>query len=120
MTLKANRYPLRLNLQTWNKPGSVSDAAVLQDLPGRRKSLGTAATITLDPPSAHPGQVEAGRGREFYLRMATSQKWSSRELERQINGALFERVIMSPVKVAALLRQLHPDAACTNLPPTLG
>ena len=49
--------------------------------------------------------------REFYLRMATSEKWSSRELERQINGALFERVVMSPVKVAALLRQLHPDAA---------
>ena len=26
--------------------------------------------------------------REFYLRMATSQKWSSRELERQLNGAV--------------------------------
>ena len=49
--------------------------------------------------------------REFYLRMAAAEKWSKRELERQLAGALFERVVMSPVKVAAPLRQLHPDAA---------
>jgi predicted nuclease of restriction endonuclease-like (RecB) superfamily len=48
--------------------------------------------------------------REFYLRMATSEKWSSRELERQLNGALFERVVLSPTKVSPALRQLHPDA----------
>jgi hypothetical protein len=57
------------------------------------------------------GKSKRPEEREFYLRMATSEKWSSRELERQINGALFERVVMSPVKVAAPLRQLHPDAA---------
>lgn len=49
--------------------------------------------------------------REFYLRMAGSQNWSKRELERQLNGALFERVVMSPAKVSAVLTQLHPDAA---------
>jgi predicted nuclease of restriction endonuclease-like (RecB) superfamily len=48
--------------------------------------------------------------REFYLRMAASQKWSKRELERQINGALFERVVLSPTKVSPLVTQLHPDA----------
>jgi predicted nuclease of restriction endonuclease-like (RecB) superfamily len=48
--------------------------------------------------------------REFYLRMATSQKWSSRELERQIGTALFERVVLSPTIVSAPLRQLYPDA----------
>lgn len=57
------------------------------------------------------GKSKRAEEREFYLRMATSEKWSKRELERQINGALFERVIMSPVKVAAPLRQLHPNAA---------
>ena len=57
------------------------------------------------------GKSKRAEERDFYLRMATSEKWSSRELERQINGALFERVVMSPVKVAAPLRQLHPDAA---------
>ena len=49
--------------------------------------------------------------REFYLRMATSEKWSKRELERQLNGALFERVVLSPTRVSPPLRQLHPDAA---------
>ena len=57
------------------------------------------------------GKSKRAEERDFYLRMATSEKWSSRELERQINGALFERVVMSPVKVAAPLRQLYPDAA---------
>ncbi len=49
--------------------------------------------------------------REFYLRMAASQKWSKRELERQLNSALFERVVLAPTIVSAPLRQLHPDAA---------
>jgi len=49
--------------------------------------------------------------REFYLRVARDQKWSSRELERQLAGALFERVVLSPTKLSAPLRELHPDAA---------
>jgi predicted nuclease of restriction endonuclease-like (RecB) superfamily len=48
--------------------------------------------------------------REFYLRMACTQKWSSRELERQFAGALFERVVLSPTKLSAPLTELHPDA----------
>jgi predicted nuclease of restriction endonuclease-like (RecB) superfamily len=49
--------------------------------------------------------------REFYLRMAVRERWSSRELERQLNGALFERVVLSPAKVSPPVTQLHPDAA---------
>jgi predicted nuclease of restriction endonuclease-like (RecB) superfamily len=48
--------------------------------------------------------------REFYLRLATNEKWSSRELERQLNSALFERTVLSPAKVSAVLTQLHPAA----------
>lgn len=48
--------------------------------------------------------------REFYLNTATREHWSSRELQRQLNGALFERTIVHPAKVAAVLRQLHPAA----------
>ncbi len=48
--------------------------------------------------------------REFYLKMAVQEKWSSRELERQFTTALFERVILNPVKVSAALTQTHPDA----------
>ena len=47
--------------------------------------------------------------REFYVRLAIREKWSSRELERQLRMARFERTILNPIKVAAALRQLHPD-----------
>ena len=57
------------------------------------------------------GKSKREEEREFYLRMACDQKWSSRELERQLAGALFERVVLSPTKLSAPLRELHPDAA---------
>lgn len=47
--------------------------------------------------------------REFYLRLAIREKWSSRELERQLKTALFERAILNPPKVSAVLRQLHAE-----------
>jgi len=49
--------------------------------------------------------------REFYLKMAAQEKWSKRELERQFDTALFERVALSPAKVSPLVAQTHPDAA---------
>lgn len=49
--------------------------------------------------------------REFYLKMAAQEKWSKRELERQYDTALFERVVLSPAKVSPLVTQIHPDAA---------
>jgi predicted nuclease of restriction endonuclease-like (RecB) superfamily len=57
------------------------------------------------------GKCKRDEEREFYLRLAAGQKWTSRELERQINGALFERVVLSPTKLSAPLRELHPGAA---------
>ncbi len=48
--------------------------------------------------------------REFYLRMALRERWSKRELERQLNGALFERVVLSPAKLSPPVTHLHPDA----------
>ena len=40
--------------------------------------------------------------------MAIRERWGKRELERQLRGALFERAILSPPKVSALLAQSHP------------
>ncbi|TCO82664.1 putative nuclease of restriction endonuclease-like (RecB) superfamily [Plasticicumulans lactativorans] len=56
------------------------------------------------------GQSKRPEEREFYLRLAIQERWSSRELERQIKGALFERTMLSPVKVSPALRQTHPEA----------
>lgn len=48
--------------------------------------------------------------REFYLRMAIAEQWSSRELERQFKTALFERTVLTPPKATAVLTQTHPSA----------
>jgi predicted nuclease of restriction endonuclease-like (RecB) superfamily len=48
--------------------------------------------------------------REFYLRLTIQERWSSRDLERQLGSGLFERTVLAPPKVSALLRQLHPLA----------
>jgi predicted nuclease of restriction endonuclease-like (RecB) superfamily len=49
--------------------------------------------------------------REFYLRFAIREHWSFRDLQRQLNGALFERVVMSPAQLSTPLVEMHQDAA---------
>lgn len=48
--------------------------------------------------------------REFYLRLCQREKWGKRELERQLNGALLERTVLSPAILSPPLTELHPDA----------
>jgi predicted nuclease of restriction endonuclease-like (RecB) superfamily len=48
--------------------------------------------------------------REFYLKMAIQERWSSRELERQFNTAFFERVVLSPVKTSPIVTRNYPEA----------
>jgi predicted nuclease of restriction endonuclease-like (RecB) superfamily len=48
--------------------------------------------------------------REFYLRLAAREKWGKRQLQRQLDGALFERVVLSPPKLSPPVRELHSDA----------
>ena len=55
-------------------------------------------------------QCKRAEEREFYLRMAVNQSWSKRELERQLDGCLFERTLASPPIVSPVVRQLHPEA----------
>ncbi len=49
--------------------------------------------------------------REFYLRLAVQEAWTSRELERQYRLGTFERAVLSPAKVSAALTQMHGAAA---------
>ena len=46
--------------------------------------------------------------REFYLRVCRRERWSKRELERQLAGALFERVLLSPAKLSPAVTVSHP------------
>ena len=48
--------------------------------------------------------------REFYLRMAVRESWTSRQLDRQFRAALFERTALNPPKVSPAVRQIHPEA----------
>ena len=56
------------------------------------------------------GQSKRPEEREFYLRIAIQEGWTKRELERQVNSALFARIVLSPPKVSPAVRQLHPEA----------
>jgi predicted nuclease of restriction endonuclease-like (RecB) superfamily len=49
--------------------------------------------------------------REFYIRLAIREGWSSRELERQIRSGVFERSLLTPPKVSSVVRQLYPEAS---------
>ena len=56
------------------------------------------------------GRCKRDQEREFYLTTTIEQKWSSRELERQIDGLLFERTLVAKPKLSPLVRELHRDA----------
>ncbi len=48
--------------------------------------------------------------RHFYITKCIKEKYTSRELDRQINVALFEREYAKKPKLSAVLRELHPTA----------
>ena len=56
------------------------------------------------------GHSKQEEEREFYIRVAIHEKWSSRELERQLKSGLFLRTVVNPPKVAPLVRELYPLA----------
>lgn len=49
--------------------------------------------------------------REFYLRLAINEKYSSRELERQLKSATFERVMLANKKLSAPMRELPQETS---------
>jgi predicted nuclease of restriction endonuclease-like (RecB) superfamily len=56
------------------------------------------------------GQCKLEEERLFYLQLAVKERWSSRELERQLKGALFERNVLSKQIVSAVPTQLPKEA----------
>jgi predicted nuclease of restriction endonuclease-like (RecB) superfamily len=51
--------------------------------------------------------------RAFYLKLCLQERYSSRELERQIDAAQFERTLIGNQKLSAVLRELHPTIGDT-------
>lgn len=56
------------------------------------------------------GQAKPSATREFYILAAIKERWSSRELERQIRSGAVLREAQAAKKVSAALRQIHTDA----------
>ncbi len=46
----------------------------------------------------------------YYLQLSAKEKYSSRELERQISSGSFERNAIAATKLSAVLRETHPEA----------
>ncbi len=55
-------------------------------------------------------QSKRAEERDFYLRLAIQEQWSSRELERQFKAALFERTVLQPIQVSPRVPHSHPGA----------
>lgn len=47
--------------------------------------------------------------KEFYIRMAVQEKYSKRDLERQINSSVFERVMIGNAKLSPVVREFNTD-----------
>lgn len=92
---RPNLFRMRQFYDTYRDDPIVS--ALLRQLPWTHN-------LTILSRSKHPEE------RVFYLKMAIKEKWSSRELERQFNAALFERVALTPPNVSPVLTQTHPEA----------
>ena len=49
--------------------------------------------------------------REFYLHLCKSERLSNRQLNRQIDAAVFERAMLGEPKLSPVLREIAPEAA---------
>lgn len=54
-------------------------------------------------------RTKSDEEKEFYLHLCIKERYSSRELERQISSGIFERTMLGNTKLSAVLRELHPQ-----------
>ena len=48
--------------------------------------------------------------KEFYINLVIKERYSSRELERQIDSGIYERIILTESKLSAVLKEIHPKS----------
>lgn len=92
---RANLFRMRQFYETYQQDEKVSP--LVRQLPWTHN-------LIILSQSKHPQE------REFYLKMAIQEKWSKRELERQFKTALFERMVLTPVKMSSAVTQIHSEA----------
>ncbi len=47
--------------------------------------------------------------REFYLQLCVRERYTVKELDRQINSGVYERAMLGNAKLSALLKEVHPN-----------
>ena len=93
--------------------GSIVPAVGAQLAPSSGEYEKVAALLRQLPWTHHRtilGECKRPEEREFYLRLAIRERWSSRELERQLKGALFERTVLSPPQASPSVSRDHAEA----------
>ncbi|MBX3257317.1 MAG: DUF1016 family protein [Chitinophagaceae bacterium] len=55
------------------------------------------------------GRAKTPQEKEFYLKLCIQEKYNKRELERQIDSGIFERVMIGNQKLSPMLREIHPN-----------
>ena len=55
------------------------------------------------------GRAKSPEEKEFYLKLCIQEKYSKRELERQIDSGIFESVMLGNQKLSPLLIEIHPN-----------
>lgn len=54
-------------------------------------------------------RIKTDEEREFYLQLSIKEKYTVKELERQINSGTFERVMIGNAKLSPTIKEIHPD-----------
>lgn len=57
--------------------------------------------------------------KEFYINLSIKEKYSTRELERQINSSVYERFLLSQKKLSTLLTELDKSSKKEKLSPLM-
>lgn len=89
-------------LQMKSKLSTVSGELEIEETPLAKISWSHHTTII--------SQCKLAEEREFYIYLSIKEKYSVRELQRQINSSLFERVALSKTKPPPLVRELGSGA----------
>ncbi len=99
------------NLKGFTRPNLFRMRQFFEAYRGQRK---VSALLTKLPWTHHLlilGQSKRPEEREYYLRLAIRERWSKRELERQLRASAFQRAVLSPPIVSPVVRQTRPQVA---------
>ncbi|GBU06755.1 hypothetical protein AwDysgo_00860 [Bacteroidales bacterium] len=54
-------------------------------------------------------RTKTNEQREFYLQLCIKERYTVKELERQIDSSIFERVVLGNTKLSTLLKEVYPN-----------